>query len=255
MNYFFFLNNINTNLSSSIDIFNMPPMKSFYKNKLKYKYVKIFYVKNSKWEVIHYDDIQPNEIKTYYNTNLIKEFGDYSFFIGLFDKNQKLFDKNTYMLSQPTWRSNIAIRSKYSSASYQGEIPDSICKKKISLVSCNPMTQSSDNIKSYFYLINLYEEPIQEVFTVNIINKKKKIIGQLECFTNKINYFDISNYMKENDILIFQSSIHGGIPIYFNFSDDYKHLSLEHTHPPVEYVYGGNRLNIQKKKKEYWFKI
>ena len=34
------------------------------------------------------------------------------------------------MNSDPAWRANISIQSRYSSASYQGEIPNSLTKKK-----------------------------------------------------------------------------------------------------------------------------
>lgn len=253
MNYFFFLNNINKNLSSSIDVFNRAPMKSFYKGKLKKKYVKIFFQKNLKWEVINYDEIEPLEIKTYNLNDLNRTYGNQSFFLGLFDKDQKIFQNSSYMHSEPTWRSNISINSKYSSASYQGEIPHSITQKKLSLVSCNPMSQFSTNINSFFYLVNLFLEPIKEEFTVDILNNQKEIISKLTCYTNTINFFDISKFFIDNDVLIFKSLNHGGIPIYFNFSSDYLSLSLEHTHPPVEYVYGGNRFKIQKEKKKFWF--
>jgi len=253
MNYFFFLKNINNNFNSKIDIFNLAPMESFYNNKIKKKYVKVFFLNKSKWEIINYDEVLPYEIKTYDLNELNKKYKEQSFFISLFDKNQDIFQDNNYMNSEPTWRSNISIRSKHSSASYQGEIPSTITKRKISLVSCNPMSQDNDNTNSFFYLVNLLKEPIKLEFTVDIINSKKSKIGSLKCYTNTINFFDISKYTVNNEFLIFKSQDHGGIPIYFNFTNDYKFMSLEHTHPPVEYVYGGNRIKIQKEKKKYWF--
>lgn len=254
MNYFFLLNSIDKNLNSKIDIFNQAPMKSFYKNSIKKKYIKIFFVKNNKWEIIEYDSIFPYEIKSYKLNELNEKYGKQSFFLGLFDRNQDIFQDSIYMNSEPTWRSNISIQSKHSSASYQGEIPYSITQKNISLVSCNPMTQFSNNVRSFFYLVNLFNEPIKSEFTVSIINNKKENIANLKCYTNTVNYFDISKYYENNEVLIFKSTRHGGIPIYFNFSTDYQSLSLEHTHPPIEYVYGGDRFKIQKEKKKFWFK-
>lgn len=255
MNYFFFLNNKDKNFDSKIDIFNLPPMRSFHKSKLKKKIIKVFFLKNLKWECINHDYIFPYEIKTYYLSSFIKKYGNYSFFMGLFDLNQKIFQEHSYMNSEPTWRSNICINTKFSSASYQGELPLSLTKKKISLVSCSPMTQYNEKIKSFFYLINLFHEPINEEFRVDIYNVDKCKIGSFNCLTNNINSVDITDYSKNNNLLIFKSENHGGIPIYFHHSTDYKYLSLEHTHPPVEYVYGGNRFNIQKEKKKYWFHI
>ena len=253
MNYFFFLKDINKNFESSIDIFNLPPMKSFYKSKITKRQVVTFFLDKSKWRVFHLDDILPQEIKTYHQKDLIKKFGQQSFFLGLFEEGQTIFQNDDYMNSDPAWRSNICIKSIFSKASYQGEFPNSLSKKKISLVSCNPMSQNSNNVKSYFYLVNLFHEPIREKFKVEVLNSNKKVIDELYCYTNTINYFEITNSFKKNDILIFKSINHGGIPIYFNFTKNYKHLSMEHTHPPVEYVYGGNRLEIQKEKKSFWF--
>ena len=255
MNYFFFLENKDKNFDSKIDVFNLPPMRSFHKVKLKKKIIKVFFVNNLRWEFVEHDHIFPYEIKTYYLSKFKKKYGNYSFFIGLFDLNQDIFKDHDYMVSQPTWRSNICIKTKFSSASYQGEIPLSLTIKNISLVSCSPMTQSQINIRSYFYLVNLFHEPINEVFTVDVYNNDKKKIGNFNCLTNQVNSIDITHFSNNNDLLIFKSKKHGGVPLYFHHSVDYKYLSLEHTHPPVEYVYSGNRFNIQKEKKKYWFQF
>ena len=45
----------------------------------------------------------------------------------------------------------------------------------------------------------------------------------------------------------------GGIPIYFSISDDHNSMSIEHTHPPIEYTFLGERNFFQKEKKSYWF--
>ena len=59
------------------------------------------------------------------------------------------------MNSIPAWRSNIKISSKYTSCSFQGEIPGSLINKNLSLVSCSPMIQSQKDFNTFFYLINL----------------------------------------------------------------------------------------------------
>ena len=52
-------------------------------------------------------------------------------------------------------------------------------------------------------------------------------------------------------MLVFKSTENGGIPLYLNISSDQKQISIEHTHPPVEYVYGGDRQFFQKAKKNF----
>ena len=41
-------------------------------------------------------------------------------------------------------------------------------------------------------------------------------------------------------------------PLYFARTIDNKSFSLEHTHPPQEYLFLGNRNLYQKKKKSFW---
>ena len=45
----------------------------------------------------------------------------------------------------------------------------------------------------------------------------------------------------------------GGILTYFSVNDDHTCMSLEHTHPPIEYIYWGKREAPQKNKKSFWF--
>ena len=52
---------------------------------------------------------------------------------------------------------------------------------------------------------------------------------------------------------VFKSKNKGGIPLYFTKDEDNKFFSLEHTHPPIEYMVHGNRLYFQKLKKKFWF--
>ena len=72
-------------------IFLICPMKSFHKSKVTKRQVKVFFLQNSKWEIIHLDDIFPEEIKTYYQKDLIKKYGEQSFFLGLFKEGKIYF--------------------------------------------------------------------------------------------------------------------------------------------------------------------
>ena len=254
MNFFYLLKHQDTNLFSTIDLFNKPPMKRFFKNKLEVRTIRIFYSEGNEWKFYDYGSLNPNESITINSKDIINKLGNNSFFITLINKKNSIFDIDNYMLSQPTWRSNIAIRSANTSASYQGEIPSHFLYNKISLVSCSPMIQWSDKSQNFFYLVNLFKNPVKEKFTVDIFDQNKIIIKKLECYTNTINCHEITEIAKSHEFLIFKSENHGGIPLYFSKSEDNKCLSLEHTHPPVEYVYSGDRLQIQKNKKKFWFK-
>ena len=159
------------------------------------------------------------------------------------------------MNSIPAWRSNIKISSKYTSCSYQGEIPGSLINKNLSLVSCSPMIQSQIDFNTFFYLINLNNDPKKIKFKVNIMNTKKEILYSQDFYTNTVNILDINRipYQLSDNMYVFTSQNRGGVPIYFTKNKDNTSLSIEHTHPPTSYVVHGNRSYFQKEKKSYWF--
>ena len=158
------------------------------------------------------------------------------------------------MNSNPDWRANISISNSFTSSSYQGEYPGEFIDRNISIVSCTPMLQLNAN--NYFYLVNLQSNPVKEPFKLEIFDIFKKKIDEVIFYTNSINLIKLDKLKKnlEENMVIFLSRKKGGVPIYFSTSFDNKSLSLEHTHPPAEYLYWGERSYFQKNKKKFWFK-
>ena len=258
MNYFFFLDHPDKELTTSLDLFNMPPSKTWSKQKLYDVIAHAFYSDGDKWIFHNLGVIKKNEYLSKNKKNLPLSFHNKSVFVSL-NKNeikysQKLIHEN-YMNSIPAWRANIKIQSHSTACSYQGEIPSSLTERNLSLVSCSPMIQSNSNIFSYFYLVNLNSHPSKFKFKVNILNKNKETIYSDYFFTNTVNMLDLKHLKKDfnEKMYIFTSEERGGIPIYFSKSKDNKSLSLEHTHPPTEYTIHGNRIFFQKEKKNHWF--
>ena len=118
------------------------------------------------------------------------------------------------------------------------------------------MVQNNEFTKTFFYLVNLKSKPEQESFLVKIMNINRKIIDQVYFKTNNINFIDLEKIYKIDKQLtyVFSSEDEGGVPIYFSKSNDNKSFSLEHTHPPTEYTFDGNRVFFQEKKKSFWHK-
>ena len=252
MNIYFFLNH--PNLDSSLDIFNFPPNLKFCSDDLKDIYPYAFFSNGKEWEYISLDKIKKNDSYILQKSNLPSKFQDKSVFLSFSlepnDFKNSLRNLN-YMNSSPQWRANTKIFNKFTSASYQGEYPGSILSKKISLVSCSPMIQS--NFDTYFYLINLTDNPEIKKFTVNILNTNLENIHSLECSTNSINFFDLNSlkYKFTDNFYVFKSKSFGGVPLYFTKSDNNK-MCIEHTHPPAEYIFMGDRNYFQKLKKKHW---
>ena len=257
MNYFFFLDTLEKELTPSVEVFNRPPAKRLSADKLKTKNVIAFYSDKKYWKYHFISELKPNQSLSINKKDLPIEFYDKSVFLFLSDfKNfdRSILKDEDYMNCSPAWRANIKISSNFNSVSYQGEYPHIMTEKKLSLVSCSPMIQNNKLTHNFFYLVNLKCKPYQNKFKVKIMNIKKKIIQEFNFETNKVNFIDLEKLYKNNNELtyIFSSEDEGGVPIYFSKSIDNKYFSLEHTHPPTEYTFSGNKIFFQKKKKSFW---
>lgn len=252
MNIYFFLNY--PDLDSSLDIFNFPPNSKFCDDDLKDIYPYAFFSDGRAWQYISLDKIKKNNSRIIKKSDLPSIYQDKSVFLSFSlepnDFKNSLKNLN-YMNSSPQWRANTKIFSEFTSASYQGEYPGSIISKNISLVSCSPMIQSK--FETFFYLINLTLNPEVKKFDLNIMNTKLENIQTMRCFTNTINFFDLNSFQYKftDNFYVFKSQSYGGVPLYFTKSDD-KKMSIEHTHPPSEYIFMGDRNYFQKLKKKHW---
>lgn len=258
MFYYFFINTVNNNLESKIDLVNHSP-HSLNESNLSDLHINLFYSNGSKWIVRYHGMLSKNQLISLDKNELDKNLKDKSIFVCLSKEkniNEDYF-LNSYKLEQefyPPMRANIKICNDYTSASYQGEIPAIFLKRDLSLVSCSPMIQKTQGVKNFFYLVNLSNSPVTKEFTVDVLNLKKEKLFEFNCLTNSINCFDLKEINKtEEQIFIFKSKYYGGIPLYFSVNEDFTNMSIEHTHPPIEHVVFGDRNYFQRQKKEYWF--
>ena len=228
------------------------------KKKKEKKNIYLFYIENSHWENEIFDEIEYGYTKVIKKNDLPINIRNKNVFITLSSKNLKKYDPpfdDKSLNTTPSWRANIKIFSSNAACSYQGEIPGGFINKNLSLVSCSPFIQTNNaSIQNYFYLVNLMQNPATHQFDVEILNTSKQVLNTIKCHTNKVNLCDLSFLDCLNDkMFIFRSSKYGGIPLYFSKNLDNTQMSLEHTHPPTEYLFSGDRLSFQKKKKSYWF--
>ena len=256
MNFFFLLKPALKSLDSEIDIVNASPSPIFSSSKSKKLILHYFYSNGNEWIFNDICSLGANETITIKNRDLNLDLNNHSVFFSLNKEKQNnaisLKDED-YHMSKIAWRANIKIKSKNSYTSYQGEYPGGMIDKNLTLVSCSPMIQNHPTIKNFFYLVNLNASPEIKEFNLEILNSDKKVISNLKCYTNKINLIDLNN-LKINfnsNMYIFTSKNGGGIPIYFSI-DNSERMSLEHTHPPTEYILHGNRFLFQRLKKSFW---
>jgi len=256
MNYFFLLKPPLKNLNSEIDIVNASPSPIFSYSKSKKLILHYFYSNGKEWIFNDICSLDANQTITINSKDLNLDLNNHSVFFSLNKEKQNntaALKDEKYHISKIAWRANIKIKSVNSSTSYQGELPGAMIQKNLTLVSCSPMIQNHPSIKNYFYLVNLNYLPEIKEFNLDILNSDKKIISSLNCYTNTVNLIDL-NHLKINfnsNMYIFTSKTGGGIPIYFSI-DNFERMSLEHTHPPTEYVVHGNRFLFQRLKKSFW---
>lgn len=254
MNYYFFLKSNFENILSSIDLCNFSPTNLLKKDTNQTLYVYSFFTNGKVWNYILLDSIDRNHAKRL-NYEKIYPIIKHEPFIFLSYKKinslSEIFNYSDQFISLPAWRANIRLSSESSSCSYQGEYPH-VLTNKASLVSCSPLFNKKSN--NFFSLINIQKNPQIIKKKIDVLDLRKKKIGEFNVFTNKVNMIDLKDYVEfgEDNFYIFKSDEIGGVPVYLTFSKDLSRLSCEHTHPPVEYLLEGNRIYFQKLKKNYW---
>ncbi len=247
MNFFYGINN--NFLKSEIQI------PTFQNRNFKKTNVKLFksYPENGKWVL---QEVYKNKINDYFyilkNEDILN---NEIFFLAddnIYDKfnNKKLENFNSFTDTSPAFRANLKIYLKQGGfSSYQSEYPYKMITKKGSIVSPIASIANSNAEKNYVFIKNIFQEPIEDIFRVYLVNyKTKKIEEQFEIKTNYTNCIEINNkHIKPEIFLVTEKYL--GIPMYVSIKNNF--LSFEHTHPPHEYILSENKfLKITDIKKE-----
>ncbi len=258
MNYYFFLDK-HKDFNSSVNLFNIPSCEHLSKDYSKDRFIIAVYSDGNSWNYFNLGKFKSKTNIELDKNQLPEKFRNESVYI--FFSEDLNFDstnlkiKPRYMQSMPEWRSNIKIYNEFTATSYQGEIPDVLLNKDLSIVSCSPMIQNKNNINNYLYIVNLRKKPDKIKYEIEILDTKKNVIGKHFAFTNTVNLIDLNKFVNNLDenVFIIRSLYYGGLPIYFSHNNEKSQLSLEHTHPPSSYLIFGNNMEFQKRKKTFWF--
>lgn len=161
----------------------------------------------------------------------------------------RLENFNNYTNTNPAFRSNIQISNKIGAfSSYQSDYPFKMISNKGSILSSLSMLTNKSAEKNVLVLKNIYINPSHDRFYIYFIDyKKKEIILKHQIFTNQTNFIELSDKLLTNDTYLF-SKEYLCIPLYISMSK--KNISLEHTHPPHEYILSDNKYSKIKELKE-----
>ena len=157
-----------------------------------------------------------------------------------------------WLTGYPSWRATVGIRTPVAQVSYQGEMNP--FPEKASLLTFHPFIQF-DNFTNYLLLINLQQLPALRKSELEIYDSAgKSHVDSVSVQCNSANLIPLNPYgFGSENLPVFVCRQTGGIPFGFGHSESGRMLSLEHTHPPAEFVIHGNKLAMQKRIKKGWF--
>ena len=143
-------------------------------------------------------------------------------------------------------------------SSYQGEYPLGMANiLNSTFFSFDALkSETSNRVKNFLLLMNVKRNAFcQEIRKVQIYHPfNKNIIHELFARENLISIHDLSfleNYQAIKKVNFLSCNNCVFIPLFFSIDLITKQLSLEHTHPPIEMLWGNDRnqaVNIIKKK-------
>ena len=161
---------------------------------------------------------------------------------------KKLVDLNSFTNTSPSYRANLRIYNQFGGfSSYQSEYPYSMTTKNGSILSPVSILTNINSDYNKVFIKNIFHLPIIEKFKIYFIDiKNKKILKEEEIISNYTNEINIEkNFINENVYIFSKKYI--GIPIYVSSKNN--HLSIEHTHPPHDYILGKDKFTTINKLK------
>jgi len=243
MNFFFGIKSLIVNSKLTI-----PRFQNKKSSKKGYKVFQLG-INNKKWEINNLDDVALSDDFYQIDSSVIDNGNIFCLAtkdeVLQFEENNapKLMNFNNYTDTTPDFRANLQVSIKGGGfSSYQSEYPFSMVTKRGSILSplsslCN---KSAD--KNILFLKNIYELPIHDEFGVFFVNlKTKRVLKREVAVTNFMNEIIVEKDFIKPEVFIFTDK-YIGIPVFCSIKG--KHISLEHTHPPHEYIWGVDRFRI-----------
>jgi len=211
------------------------------------------FIENEKWKIIEKNKSFLNNEFYLLNDNDLNNSN--IFFLASPDdlKNfnyLKLLDLNNFTNTSPDFRANLKIKYKNQGfSSYQSEYPyELVIKEGTTLSQISSLTDNEAD-ENFLIFKNIFHLPIKKKFKGYFVNyDTKKVISECDLITNNSNFIKIKNSIIKPEIFFITKGFLG-IPIYLSLKDG--HLSLEHSHPPHEYILGKNKFKkVSELKKE-----
>ena len=253
MNFFFGIKSLHLNSKVTIPRFQNSSNPS--KNHLLFELQII----SDKWNISHITNKESSGDFFIINENIIEK--DNFFLLAttqevqkLINNGDKLIDLNNFTNTNPSYRANLQVfNSRGGFSSYQSEYPFSMTTKKGNILSPISSLLNKDADINIIFFKNIFQLPVQEKFSIFFINiKTKKILKKERVITNCLNEIIVDSTLIEPDIFLFTDK-YIGVPIFCSIKNNY--ISLEHTHPPHEYIISENKFKVVSQLKQEFNEI
>ena len=247
MNFFFGFKHKKFNTSLTI-----PKFQNRKKKISNYKLYQ-YYIDENKWKI---SEVIDSSYDDFYLINQDKTSNEKVYFLA--DEQQinkgsknKLINYNNFTDTTPEYRSNLQVSIKNGGfSSYQSDYPFKMVPIKGSILSPLSSLCNKDADANSIFLKNIYELPIHDEFGAFFVNiKTKRVLKKIVVVTNFLNEIIVEKEFIKPEVFLFTDK-YIGIPIFCSIKDN--HISLEHTHPPHEYIMNDDRFRIVNElKKEF----
>lgn len=164
--------------------------------------------------------------------------------------------------SYPTYRSKISITKGFKKGSYQGEMV-SFPSGRGSSLFFDMFPQPGAAVNRYLILLNAEGSGIERVADMEIFGLRGSVetisaLAKIRIRSNQCNVLDLSKILGQFDpglSIVFICRKMSVVPIFLAIDQNSGRISVEHTHPPMSLVVHGDRLEVQRVIKEYWFSV
>ena len=259
MNYYFMV--MIDGLEGVVTLANFPPKDK----QVPWPPKQIAYVlwsDGKNWQFRVLDHLEPGALKSFKSSELPDDYpGDVTPFFCLspekFPSQIRELPENNLMETTPAWRANIQIMSPHTSVSYQGEYPQAMLSiSKGSILSLGTLLQSGQGISNKFIFPNLHKSPRISSYKLSFLKMRSQEIIMTACVrSNDSSVIDLGHLdVSDKEPIVVTAIGTSGIPIFFSHDKDFKYMSFEHTHPPMEMLFLGQRYKHQRNMKNWWLK-
>ncbi len=265
-----FIEDISLYIYGSITFLNIPNNRlkeSFFEKKYdSVLYLGLYKLDKNNWILLKVIKCLPFEFCEIKRSEL--EVCDEEMVI-LIPKKSKNFPNFTKILPYPdklrsdkspvAERCSLNFTFKNSTTSYQGEYPFKMTTlKQSSFLSFDTLKNwTNKKVANYLIFMNiLRDSDIRENVLIKVIDpKNKQIKKSIKAKKNAFTIYKITeekNKKFENPTSFYKSNECSFIPILLSINLENSQLSVEHTHPPSEMVYGINKFDVIKQIKNIW---